>query len=62
MFDQHRNLAIGTIITAPSPADSGTTLTLNTSEGTNFAANMPITICPVGQYPSQLNAGIGYVT
>jgi hypothetical protein len=62
MFDQHPSLAIGTVLIAPSPALSGTTLTLNPGEGARFQANSPCTFFPPERQPSKANAEIGYVT
>lgn len=61
-FDTHKNFAIGTIATPPSPATSGTTLSVLPGEGQFFAANMPVTMAPAGQEPTFDNAEIGYVT
>lgn len=61
-FDTHKNFAIGTIATPPSPATSGTTLSVLPGEGQFFAANMPVTVVPAGQEPTFDNAEIGYVT
>jgi hypothetical protein len=61
-FDSHPNLAIGTIITTPSPYTSGTTFTLPSGQAALFDANMPITIAPAGAIPTTDNAEIGYIT
>ena len=37
-FDAHKNLAISTVVTAPTPATSGTTLTVTAGEGARFPA------------------------
>ena len=36
--DNTANFAVGTILTAPSPATSGTSLVLNSAQGTRFPA------------------------
>lgn len=61
-FDQHPNLAIGTVLIAPSPAISGTTLTLSAGEGADFKPNAPCTFFPPERTPRKANAEIGYVT
>lgn len=61
-FDNHPNLAIGTVLTAPNPANSGTNLTLNPGEGARFRANSPCTFVPPERMPNPANAEIGYIT
>lgn len=62
-FDSHKNLAYSTVVTPPSPAGSGTTLTVQTGEGARFpAANFPVTIWPAGAVPTPSNAEIAYCT
>ncbi|MEV0360083.1 glycosyl hydrolase family 28-related protein [Nocardia sp. NPDC050697] len=61
-FDNHRNLAVATVASAPEPATSGQTLTLQTDEGTLFDERMPVTICPPNVLPTDANAEIGYLT
>lgn len=63
MADGTANLAIGTVLTAPSPAASGTTLTLTTGHG----ARMPpvpfqATVWLAGASPDPTNAEIVRVT
>lgn len=61
------NLAYGTILTAPSPATSGTSFVLQSGEGAYFPAittgdELWGTLCPVGQAPSMGTAEIVKVT
>lgn len=62
MFDNHRNLSIGTIHLAPIPSTSGTSLTLVTGQGAFFQPNNPCTLIPAGLQPTPANAEIGYIT
>jgi hypothetical protein len=66
VFDQHGNLAYGIVATAPSPAGSGTSLTLQTGQGASFPdpANgaYNITIWAAGALPLTSNAEIARVT
>jgi hypothetical protein len=58
-----KNLAVGTVLTAPSPATTGTTLTLNSGQGSRFpAAPFYATAFPIAALPSTTNAEIIYVT
>lgn len=52
-----KDYAISTVVTAPSPATSGTTLTVTTGHGTRFGA-VPFyaTLVPEGQLPTLDNA------
>ncbi len=62
-MDAHKNFAYSTVATAPSPATSGTTLTVATGEGANFpAAPFNVTVWPVGTRPTNANAEILRVT
>src|ERR1700729_64910 len=62
-FDSHYNLAYSTIATAPSPATSGTTLTLQTGDGAKFPeGSYNATVWPIGAQPLQSNAEIVRVT
>lgn len=61
------NLALGTVLTAPSPATSGTTLVLNSGEGARFPqpssdGEFFITLFPAGENPDLSNAEIVRVT
>lgn len=63
MADAHKNLAIGTVATAPSPATSGTTVVMTTGHAARFPA-VPFfaTIWPTGTIPDPANAEIVRVT
>lgn len=62
-MDAHKNFAVSTVATAPSPATSGTSLVVATGEGARFpAAPFNATICPLGVLPTPLNAEIVRVT
>lgn len=62
-FDAHANLAIGQISSAPSPAISGTSLTVKTGQGALFpAAPFNCTVWPPNVAPLQSNAEIVRVT
>lgn len=66
-FDAHQNFAYSTVATAPSPATTGTTVTLQTGDGANFpdpatAGQYNVTIWPTSAQPSSLNAEIARVT
>lgn len=61
------NFAKGTVLTAPSPPTSGTTLVLDSGQGALFpdpaaGGQYPITVYPAGSSPSDANAEICYVT
>jgi len=62
MFDAHPNLAIGNVLTPPSPATSGTTLVLRSGQGLPFEPNMPATLAPADQMPTAATSEIVYVT
>lgn len=53
-----RDFAIGSVLTAPSPATSGTTLVLNSGEGNLMPTTLPfyLTVAPAGVIPSRSNA------
>lgn len=62
-FDAHKNFSYSTVATAPSPATSGTSLTLATGDGALFpAAPFNVTIWPSGALPTAANAEIARVT
>lgn len=66
-FDKHPNLALGRILTIPSPAVSGTTLTLVSGQGTRFPdpavyGEYNATIFPTGIMPTPDNAEIVRIT
>lgn len=63
MFDALKNFSYGTVLTAPSPATSGTSLVLNSGQGANFPApstNGPfnLVVWPAGALPLSSNAEI----
>lgn len=61
--DQHRNFAVSTIATAPSPAASGTSLGVQSGDGTKFpTAPFYATVWPSGVNPLTTNAEIVRVT
>src|SRR3990167_7014689 len=63
MPDAHGNLAYSLIVTAPSPADTGTSLVVTAGQGTRFPATpFNATIWPAGPIPAPANAEIVRVT
>lgn len=63
MADAHANFAYSTVATAPSPATSGTSLTVASGDGALFpAAPFNATVWPAGSQPSSSNAEIVRVT
>lgn len=61
--DQHANLAYSTVAIAPSPAISGTSLTVTTGEGSRFpAVPFNATVWAAGEVPTPANAEIVRVT
>jgi len=62
-FDNHRNLAVSTVATAPSPATSGLTLTLATGEGARMpAVPFNATVWSASTLPTPISAEIVRVT
>lgn len=62
-FDAHKNLATGTVLTAPTPATSGTSLTVGTGEGARFpTVPFNATVSPANVLPTPANAEIVRVT
>lgn len=62
-FDGHANFAVSTVATAPSPATSGTSLTVASGNGVLFpAVPFNATVWPVSAFPSAANAEIVRVT
>ena len=53
-----RDLAVGSVLTAPSPATSGTTLVLQTGEGADMPTTLPykLLVFPTGAVPSKANS------
>lgn len=62
-FDAHKNFAYSTVLTAPSPAISGTSVVVQSGDGAKFpAASFNATIWPAGSQPTTANAEIVRVT
>lgn len=56
-FDAHKNLAISKVATAPSPANSGTSLVVDSGDGAKFPVapfNVTISPDPTGLKPDQI--------
>lgn len=62
-FDAHANLANSLVVTAPSPANSGTSLVVSAGQGVLFPA-VPFNciVCPANTLPTKTNAEIIRVT
>lgn len=62
-FDQHANLTLTKVVTAPSPAASGTSLVVTAGHGARFPTPpFNITVWPIGVQPTIDNAEILRVT
>lgn len=62
-MDAHKNFAVSTVATAPSPATSGTSLVVQTGHGTRFpAVPFNAVVCPLGSLPDPTNAEVVRVT
>jgi hypothetical protein len=62
-YDNHVNFAYSTVLTAPSPATSGTSVVVQSGDGTKFsAASFNATVCPAGAQPTTANAEIVRIT
>lgn len=62
-FDAHKNFAYSTVLTAPSPATSGTSLGIQASDGAGFpAVSFNAVVWPAAQLPTRANAEIVRVT
>lgn len=62
-MDAHKNLAVSTVATAPSPATSGTSLVVASGHGTRFpTVPFNATIYPADSQPDPSNAEIVRVT
>ena len=62
-FDDHANFAASQVATAPSPATTGTSLTVTAGQGTRFpVAPFNATVWPAGATPTPQNAEIVRVT
>jgi len=63
MPDAHTNFAYSTVVAAPSPADTGTSLVVQTGDGAKFPTPpFNVTVWPVGDQPLTTNAEIVRVT
>lgn len=63
MADAHKNFAISTVATAPSPATSGTSLVVASGHGTRFpAVSFNAVICPANTTPTPDNSEVVRVT
>ncbi len=60
--DSHKNFGYSTIATAPSPALSGTSLVVQSSDGAKFDTTFNATIWPANVAPTKANAEIVRVT
>lgn len=62
-FDAHKNLAVSRVATAPSPANSGTSLSVQTGHGLRFPTPpFNATVCPYDQEPVPENTEFVRVT
>src|SRR5258705_13883706 len=62
-IDAHKNFSYSTVAVAPSPAASGTSLTVAAGEGANFPSTpFNATVCPSGTLPLKTNAEVVRVT
>jgi hypothetical protein len=62
-FDAHKNFAVSSVAVAPSPAASGTSLTVASGDGARFpAAPFNGTVCPAQALATPANAEIVRVT
>jgi hypothetical protein len=62
-FDAHANFAYSTVAVAPSPAASGTSLSVALGDGTLFPTPpFNVTVCPADEFPLTTNAEILRVT
>ena len=62
-IDAHRNLAVSAVVTAPSPAVSGTSLVVTSGHGARFpTAPFNATVWPAAAQPDPANAEIVRVT
>src|SRR3990167_11194766 len=63
MPDNHKNFSYSTVATAPSPADTGTSLVVAAADGTKFpTVSFNATVWPVDVQPLTTNAEIVRVT
>lgn len=63
MADRHKNFSYSTVLTAPSPASSGTSLVVQAADGVKFpTVPFNATVWPAGAQPLTTNAEIVRVT
>ena len=66
LFAPHKNLVTASVLTAPSPATSGTTLVLASGTGASFPSpsthNYNVVVYPSNTFPNQLNSEVVTVT
>lgn len=60
--DDHKNFGYSTVATAPSPASSGTSLVVQSSDGAKFSTTFNATVWPANVAPTSTNAEIVRVT
>lgn len=59
MADTLKNFAISAVATAPSPADSGTSLVVTAGHGSRFpSGDIYLTVCPANTLPTPANAEV----
>lgn|SRR3990167_3940130 len=61
-MDNHKNFAVSTVLIAPSPAASGTSLTIQSGDASKFSTSMNCTVWPAGEQPLANNAEIVRIT
>lgn len=61
-YDTHTNLSYSIVATAPSPAASGTSLTVASGQGSRFVAPCNATVWATGEIPTVTNAEIVRIT
>ena len=55
-FDTHSLFGYSTVATAPSPANSGTSLVVASGDGSKFAIGQNVVVCPANTIPLSSNA------
>jgi hypothetical protein len=60
VYDPHPNLAVSTVATPPSPATSGTSLVVQSGEGTRFGSTFSFnaTVWPANSVPTPANSEV----
>ncbi len=61
-FDNHSLFAYSTVATAPSPATTGTSITVQSGDGTKFNVSQNCTVWPVSVQPTLANAEVVRIT